>query len=283
MQVVLLSYPQVTPANLALYRSAAARRGIELLEVEPHRLAVAIGASGSTVLVDGVDLCPDAVVHRTVANAFPVVSLALTAWGSCGVATLNDPVAASLARDKAATAACLSAAGVPFVETVVVPAGGSVPAGAFDGEVVAKPACGARGEGVVFHADAAAVAVGGDGHLVVQPAVGPPGVDLRAYVVDGETVALMRRRAQPGERRANATLGAGCEALPVDHPAAVVAAAAVAAVGLDHGGVDLVDVPAHPVFEVEAWAGFAAVAAATGVDVAGAVLDLAARRAEGSR
>jgi hypothetical protein len=42
--------------------------------------------------------------------------------------------------------------------------------------------------------------------------------------------------------------------------------------------VDLVDDGTPRVLEVDAWAGFAATATCTGVDIAGAILDLAVRR-----
>jgi ribosomal protein S6--L-glutamate ligase len=97
----------------------------------------------------------------------------------------------------------------------------------------------------------------------------------------------MRRIAKPGEIRANLTLGAVAVPLALDHPAAGVAVAALAACGLDFGGVDMIEDGdgVLRVLEVDAWAGFAGITRVTRADVAGAILDFAAapaRRAEGS-
>jgi ribosomal protein S6--L-glutamate ligase len=94
----------------------------------------------------------------------------------------------------------------------------------------------------------------------------------------------MRRVARPGEPRANLALGGRGSPLPLSHPAARVAAAALTACRLDFGGVDMVQDGdgVLRVLEVDAWAGFAGISRVTGADVAGAILDHAtARRARG--
>ena len=122
-------------------------------------------------------------------------------------------------------------------------------------------------------------------HYLAQPLIGGGGQDIRAYVVGGSCVALMRRVARPGEARANLALGAAGSPLPLGHAAAGVALAALAACGLDFGGVDLIEDGhgAARVLEVDAWAGFAGITAVTGADVAGAILDhVTARHAQGA-
>ena len=115
-------------------------------------------------------------------------------------------------------------------------------------------------------------------YYLAQPAVGRLGQDIRAYVVGGACVALARRAAtEPGERRANITLGAVASALPLDHPAAGLAVAAATALGLDYAGVDLLETEdgSLQILEVDAWAGFSGLQNATGADVSGRILDLA--------
>ena len=94
----------------------------------------------------------------------------------------------------------------------------------------------------------------------------------------------MRRVAKPGEIRANLALGATASPLALTHPAARLAAAALAACRLDFGGVDLVedDDGALRVLEVDAWAGFAGISRVTRTDVAGAILDFASGRRTGA-
>ncbi len=106
---------------------------------------------------------------------------------------------------------------------------------------------------------------------------------MRAFVVNGVCVALIQRQAAPGEVRANLTLGATSTHLSLNHPAAVVAVKALEACRLDYGGVDLIedDEGTILVLEVDAWAGFSGISAATGEDVADAILHLAITRCPG--
>jgi ribosomal protein S6--L-glutamate ligase len=158
------------------------------------------------------------------------------------------------------------------------------------GATVVKPAHGLQGRGVSFfgskagaQADARTIAWSEardviSEYYLAQPVIGSPGQDLRAYVVGAACVALARRKsAKPGEPRANITLGAVATGLPLDHPAAALAAAATKALGLDYAGVDLLEAEDGQlrILEVDAWAGFAGLEAATGADISGRILDLA--------
>src|SRR5260370_12512793 len=91
----------------------------------------------------------------------------------------------------------------------------------------------------------------------------------------------MRRVAKSGEVRANLALGAAASPLMLDHPAAGVAVAALAACRLDFGGVDMVEDGdgVIRVLEGDAWAGFAGITRVPGTDVAGALPDFATVRA----
>jgi len=94
-------------------------------------------------------------------------------------------------------------------------------------------------------------------------------------------VAAARRTASdPHERRANLTLGAVATPLAPGHPAASLAVAATAAVGLDYAGVDMVEDTDRglQILEVDAWAGFAGLEQATGADISGRILDMAMER-----
>jgi len=172
------------------------------------------------------------------------------------------------------------------------PAGGNL-AALGPGGLVVKPARGIRGEGIRAVGSAAALlsawqlrgarpgALGYHAereHYLAQPLIGGGGQDIRAYVVAGTCVALMRRVAPPGEIRANLAQGATGSPLPAGHPAGKIAAAALRACGLDFGGVDMIEDAAGTVrvLEVDAWAGFAGITEVTGADVAGAILDHAA-------
>jgi RimK family alpha-L-glutamate ligase len=300
-EIVVVHYPEERAENWALLCTAARERGLRLTTWAPHLIGVGCADGQVYVCYSGQKTRPDIVIHRTVAPFRGIVVPALSCLAAGGARVLNDPEAAFRSRDKLLTTLALVRAGVPVVPTLAFdePEGVSLamlgPAGQRPAGLILKPARGVRGEGVAAFGSAAALAAacprrgprpGAPGyhvereHYLAQPLAGQPGQDIRAYVVDGSCVALMRRTARPGEVRANLALGADAVPLPLAHPAAGVAAAALIACGLDLGGVDLVeDDGVIRVLEVDAWAGFAGITGVTGTDVAGAILDLAAARA----
>jgi ribosomal protein S6--L-glutamate ligase len=115
------------------------------------------------------------------------------------------------------------------------------------------------------------------------------GKDVRALVVGEQVVAAMRRTARTGEFRSN--LHRGGEGMAVelapDYRAAALKAARV--IGLEVAGVDMLESHAGPkVMEVNSSPGFEGLEAATGLDIAGMVVERAAdlpprRRADGPK
>jgi ribosomal protein S6--L-glutamate ligase len=290
----MLHYREVNTPNWLLFDNAARSRDIQIITLNPHLVSVECTDDRVAVWYEGKPHHPDVVLHRTVAPFQTVVVAALTVWQETGVVVLNPAAAAYATRDKLATTLALRHRGVAVVPTLgfVPPLGVSLPM-VGDGQVVIKPTHGLRGEGVSAFASADRARRDWDpaadqeqsgqrlrATYLAQPLVGTPGTDLRAFVIGAECVALMRRRARPGEFRANIALGGSATPLPLDHPAASVAVNAVDACEVDYAGVDMVeDVDGTVrVLEVDAWAGFAEITAVTGVDVAGLILDLAVRR-----
>ena len=293
-EIVVVHYPSERPQNWALLRKAARQRDVRLVTWSPHLLGLWCADGGQYTCYAGKKARPDVVMHRTVAPFRGIVVPVLACLAAEGTRVLNDPEAAFRSRDKLLTTLDLARARVPVVPTLAFdePAGVNLaelgPAG-----LILKPARGVRGEGIAAFGSANALTAAarrrgprpGDAgyhaereHYLAQPLVGGGGQDIRAYVVNGRCVALMRRVAKPGEIRANLTLGAAAVPLALAHPAAGVAVAALAACGLDFGGVDMIEDGdgVIRVLEVDAWAGFAGITRVTRTDVAGAILDFAA-------
>jgi RimK family alpha-L-glutamate ligase len=299
-EIVVLHYPSERAENWVLLREAARRRDVRLVTWAPHLIGFWCADGQHYVSYAGEAVRPGIVIHRTVARFRGIIAPALACLASAGTLVLNDPGAAFRSRDKLLTTLDLVRARIPVVPTAAFddPAGANLRA-LGPGRLILKPARGVRGEGIAAFESAAALSsvwrqrealAPGAGyycereHYLAQDLVGGGGEDIRAYVVNGSCVALMRRTARSGEIRANLALGAGASALPLAHPGAGVATAAVAACGLDFGGVDMVedDGGVIRVLEVDAWAGFAGITRVTQADVAGAILDFAtARHAEG--
>jgi len=303
--IVVLHYPAERAPNWVLLRAAAAGRGLRLVSWAPHLLGLSCADGRLAACYAGKPAGPGIVLHRTVAPFRGIAGPVLACLAAQGSLVLNPPQAAFRSRDKLLTTVDLVTAGIPVVPTAAFDEpGGADLAALGPGELIVKPARGVRGEGIATYGSAAALtaawrrreewrpgAAGPAGagyhaereHYLAQPLIGGGGQDIRAYVVGGSCVALMRRVASPGEVRANLALGASGSPLPLSHAAAGVAAAALAACGLDFGGVDLIEDAEGTVrvLEVDAWAGFAGISEVTGADVAGAILDHAtARHAE---
>jgi ribosomal protein S6--L-glutamate ligase len=110
------------------------------------------------------------------------------------------------------------------------------------------------------------------------------GRDVRALVVGDRVVGAMRREARSGEFRSN--LHRGGEGTGVELPPEYVQAAVRAArvLSLQVAGVDLLEAQGGPkVMEVNSSPGFEGLERATGLDIAGAIVEYAAHLATRTR
>lgn len=107
------------------------------------------------------------------------------------------------------------------------------------------------------------------------------GKDIRAFVVGDQVVAAMRRVAQGQEFRSNVHRGGKAEAvdLPDDYRETAVRCAQI--MGLRVAGVDMLEGKDGPqVMEVNSSPGLEGIESATGLDVAGAVVDYIAAQVD---
>lgn len=100
------------------------------------------------------------------------------------------------------------------------------------------------------------------------------GVDIRVLVIGGEVVAAMKRRAPPGEFRANIHKGASGETITLPDEYIRLAIEAAAALELEIAGVDLLQTNEGPVvLEANPSPGFEELESVTGIDIAGAIIE----------
>jgi hypothetical protein len=112
----------------------------------------------------------------------------------------------------------------------------------------------------------------------------PLGRDRRIVVAGGMAVAAIERVARRGEWRSNLSQGGQPRAVAVGAAEAAAAVAAVQALGLDLGTVDVMGAASGPVvLEVNSFGDVLDVAAFSGVDVIGAFADLVEAVASGER
>lgn len=265
-------------SGLARLLAAAAARGLPLEAVAPHALA-APGRAGAPALA----------LTRLSSGTPRWMLLPLLHAEALGLPFVNPPSALAVAHDKAGALAALEAAGLPVVPTVLVLRDQDAAAAVarLPGErFVVKTLSGASGRGVVagLARDAAVAAAtafaDASGPVLVQPLLGG-GVDRRLLVVDGRVAACMERRPGP-TGRANLRVGASAGAFEPGPAEVDIALRAAALLRLHVAGVDLLrDATGPRVLELNASPGLSGIEAATGRDVAGAIVEaLAARLAQ---
>ena len=199
-----------------------------------------------------------------------------------GARVINPPRALEACVDKYLATSRMAAAGLPVPATRVCQTTDQA-LEAFrelGGDVVVKPLFGSEGRGMlrvedpdlawrVFSALERQQAV-----IYLQRFVKHPGWDLRVFTLGDRVLAGMRRFGN-GSWRTNVAQGGRAEAMVVPETARQLALRASQVLGAAIGGVDLLlDEEGHwQLIEVNACPGWRALESATGIDVAGSILE----------
>ncbi|MBF0278810.1 MAG: 30S ribosomal protein S6--L-glutamate ligase [SAR324 cluster bacterium] len=100
------------------------------------------------------------------------------------------------------------------------------------------------------------------------------GADVRVFVVDGKAVGAMRRTAAEGDFRSNLHKGGSAKVQKLSRKIKSAAEKSAKALGLNMAGVDLVESERGPlVLEVNSSPGLQGIEKATGLDIAGNIID----------
>ncbi len=100
------------------------------------------------------------------------------------------------------------------------------------------------------------------------------GADVRAFVVDGQVVGAMKRQAKDGEFRSNLHRGGTASLIKLTTEERSTAIKAAKKLGLGIAGVDLLQSDRGPlVMEVNSSPGLEGIEGATGVDIAGKIIE----------
>lgn len=263
---------------------ALAALGVESVFASLSDCRVDLEANRWGIVVPGFQArLPDGVLVREIAQgSFEQVTLrlgllhALAEWG---VPVCNSARAIERTVDKAMTSMLLRKAGIPTPTTWVSECAEQarvtlMQETARGHRLVLKPLFGSQGKGLRLLGRGDELPAGAeydDVYYLQRFVEGRPGeaCDYRVFVIAGEAVAAMVRRGTGWVH--NVAQGARCEAAPLDPELARLAERAVAAVGMDYAGVDLMRNcdGAAMVIEVNgipAWRGLQSV---TDLDVAG--------------
>ena len=271
-------------------QQAARARGHQVRVLDPLRCYMRIEPAAFTMHYRGRPLQGvDAVIPRIGTSSTFYGTAVLRQFELIGAYTPNGADAILSARDKLRALQLLAAAGLPLPRTVF----GDNPDDTADllsllGEAphVIKLNEGSQGQGVVLaekrnSAQSVIEAFRGlYANFLVQEFISEAaGCDLRCFVVGGRVIAAMQRRAAPGEFRANLHRGGAAEAVRLSAAERRLAVAAAATLGLEVAGVDLIRAARGPLLlEVNASPGLEGIEAASGVDVAAAIVAHIERR-----
>lgn len=294
MKIAILS------RNARLYSTqrlidVARERGHVVRVLDPLRCYVRIAPGNMSIRYKGKAIKGiDAVIPRIGVTSTFYGTAVLRQLEMMGVYTPNSSDAVLRARDKLRSLQILAAKGLDMPATVF----GDNPDDTADvlamlGEPphVIKLNEGSQGTGVVLaEKRSASQSVieafrGLYANFLVQEFIAEAkGSDLRCFVVGKKVVAAMQRDAVPGEFRANIHRGATAQAATLSAEERRIAVQAAAALGLNVAGVDILRSKRGPlILEVNASPGLEGIEASTGVDVAGAIIQLLETEASGSR
>ena len=201
-----------------------------------------------------------------------------------GTRVVNSPRAIERTVDKFWTSTLLEQCGIPTPETVVCDdPEEAIAAYRTLGDVIVKPLFGSMGLGMVRVSDEEmAFRVFRTieqirGVYYIQRTVDHDGTDIRAFVLGGRVIAAIERRAAGW--RTNLARGGTARGLSLSEQLSALAVRAAAAVGADYAGVDLLTGPDGTtyVLEVNGIPGWRGLQEATGLDIAGRLVDHLAR------
>ncbi len=228
----------------------------------------------------------DAVIPRVGASVTFFGTAVVRQFEQMGVFCVNPSHAISVSRDKLRALQVLSRHRVGIPKTLFVRHAREILPGIerMGGPpVVVKLLEGTQGIGVIL-AETTGVA-----EAIIETLSGPAkmsvllqqfvkeskGRDIRAFVVGDRVVAAMRRTAQGDEFRSNIHRGGSADVVKLDAEYERTAIHAAQILGLRVAGVDMLEGEKGPILmEVNSSPGLEGIEAATGIDVAGEIIQL---------
>jgi len=271
---------------------AAEQRGHEIDVINHLRCYINVTSHRPSVRFKGEKLpVYDAVIPRIGASVTYYGTAVLRQFEVMGVYPVNESVAITRSRDKLRSLQLLARKGVGMPVTVfahktsqaeeILDMIGGAP-------VVIKLIEGTQGIGVVLgETQKAAESIiqafaGTDNNILVQEFIKEAGgEDIRCLVVGGKVIAAMKRKGKEGDFRSNLHRGGSAHSVKITPQERATAITAAKVMGLNVCGVDLLRANHGPVvMEVNSSPGLEGVEKATGLDVAGKIVEFIEKNAE---
>ena len=262
----------------------ARKRGVEIEVCDPMKFSLVVSDGTVDVFHKGKTFTHEAVIPRIGHSITQHGVAVLRHIEQLGIWTANSSQGILQSRDKLQASQILARNRIPVPKTVYVrdildieqaiDTVGGLP-------VVVKVTQGTQGDGVFLRHTAFEVRnlvqgllMTGKSVLVQEYIAESHGKDIRALVVGDKVVACMRRRARGREFRSNFHLNGTVERVELPDGYAEAACRAARVLGLNIAGVDLLEGKDGPlVLEVNSSPGLEGIEKASGVNVAGAIVD----------
>ncbi|MBE9138087.1 30S ribosomal protein S6--L-glutamate ligase [Nodosilinea sp. LEGE 07088] len=290
MKIAILSRDATLYSTQRL-KTAGEERGHDIQVIDHLRCYMNITSHQPKVMYQGqpiVDI--EAVIPRIGASNTFYGTAVVRQFEIMGVFTANSSMAISRSRDKLRSLQIMARRGIGLpvtgfahstkdIDGLVDIVGGA--------PLVIKLLEGTQGIGVVLaETQQAAKSVieafrGLDANILVQEFIKEAGgMDLRCFVIGDKVVAAMKRQGAPGEFRSNLHRGGSATKVRLTPQERSTAVRAAKAMGLRVAGVDLLRSSHGPVvMEVNSSPGLEGIEKATGIDVAGKIIDFVAKHA----
>lgn len=288
MKIVVLS------RNPNLYSTkrlveAGQKRGHEMLVLDHLRCVLIVEKGRPHVYYRGEEVRgTNAVIPRIGASATFYGAAVVRQFEMMKIFTAVESQALVRSRDKLRGLQLLARAGIgmpktafasttKFIDNLIEQVGGA--------PVVIKLLEGTQGIGVILaetHASAKSVIeafLDVKINLLVQEFIKESkGTDVRIFIVDGQVVGAIKRQGIEGEFRSNLHIGGTATALELSSEEKTTAIRSAKKLGLGIAGVDMLQSNRGPlVLEVNSSPGLQGIEGATGVDVAGKIIDYVER------
>ncbi|HET6244583.1 MAG: 30S ribosomal protein S6--L-glutamate ligase [Bacteroidetes bacterium] len=292
MNIIILS------RNNRLYSTkrlveAAKERGHEVRVIDHSQCDLVIEKGDPAIHYKGEKLTNvDAVIPRIGASITFYGTAVVRQFEMMKVFTAVESQAIVRSRDKLRSLQILSRAGLGMPKTVftnhskevmqVIDKVGGAP-------LVIKLLEGTQGLGVVLaETKKAAESVieafyGLKTRIIVQEFIKEAkAADIRAFVVDGIVVGAMKRQGKDGEFRSNLHRGGSASLIKLTREEKAVALKAAKTLGLAIAGVDMLQSSRGPlILEVNSSPGLEGIEHATGINIAGKIIEFVERNAKG--
>jgi len=271
---------------------AAEKRGHTIDVVNTLQCTMNIVSRRPEIFYNGVSLKGyDAVIPRIGASVTFYGLAVLRQFEMMGVYPLNESVAIGRSRDKLRSMQLLARDGIGLPVTAFAhdaKQAGEVVKLAGGAPVVIKLLEGTQGIGVVLaDTERSAKSVieafrGANVNILAQEFIKESGgTDIRAIVVGGKVIAAMKRTGAEGEFRSNLHRGGSAKLIKISPEERSTAVRAAKSMGLSVCGVDMLRANhGAVVMEVNSSPGLEGVETATGLDVAGQIIEFLEKNAK---